>query len=400
MNKSIDDILVDLYELYLSRLMSHNSPYINELRKDAIDKFNTYKLPTKRDESYKYSDISKWFASSINEKSTIKLYNCENLAIEQNKEGVVICDMNTFAVEYKDIFKKYYTKSVEDNSIMMLSRAFATGGKVVYVPAKVVCDSVIKISNNTISGDVSLGERNLFIFERESLAKIHIEHNNDGIANCVYEVFVEAGANVEISEEYYGSKESVLVNTISANLMRDTFYKHISVNLSKGKCRVNQYITLADKNGDASVFGAVMSKGEAHIDNTTLIKHSVENCRSYENFKYVTGDTATSVFCGNVFVAAGANGTQAYQQNNNILLDDNASMYSKPNLEIYADDVKCSHGATVGQLDENALFYMRQRGISLDEAKKLMLKGFIKDIVDKISSQEIVDKISEKLENV
>lgn len=400
MNKSIDEILIGLYQQNLQSLNSHNSSIINDLREQAISKFSSAQLPTTRDEAYKYSNISSWLGTSVKENATIVTDNTSRMTIEQNRSGVVICDINTFAEEYKDIFEKYYAQSDEDSAVSMLSRAFASGGKVVYVPKRAVVEGVIKLCHGTKTGEISLGERNLFIFENDSLAKIHIEHNDNGVANRVCEVFVNNGANIEISEEYYSEKEAILLNTISAKVGRDTFYRHTSINMSLGKSRINEFVTLNDKGADAAVFGAVLSRDNAHIDNTTLIKHAVENCHSYENFKYVTGGTATSVFCGNIYVAAGANGTQAYQQNNNILLGDTANMYSKPNLEIYADDVKCSHGATIGQLDETALFYMRQRGISLDEAKKLMLKGFLKDIVNKISNTEIVEKISERLENV
>ncbi|MEG0500291.1 MAG: Fe-S cluster assembly protein SufD [Rikenellaceae bacterium] len=400
MNKSIDKILVDLFRLNSSRLLSHYSSSINDLREEAIQKFTSEGLPTNNDEAYRYSNVTAWMAAAVKENATIVTDSSSRMAMEQNRTGVVICDLNTFAEEYKEIFDKYYAGSEDENAFMMLSRAFVTGGKVVYVPHCAVVEGVIKLSASTEEGKAVLGERNLFIFENESLAKIHIEHNDNGVVNRVCEIFVNSGANIEISEEYYGSKESLLINTISTKVERDTFYRHTTVNMSLGKSRVTEFVTLDDKGADVALFGAVLSRENAHIDNTTLIRHSVENCKSYENFKYVTADTATSVFCGNIFVAAGANGTQAYQQNNNILLGDTANMYTKPNLEIYADDVKCSHGATVGQLDETALFYMRQRGISMYEAKKLMLRGFLKDIVNKISTPEIVEKISERLENV
>lgn len=400
MSKNINDILNEQYRLTLSRLNGQNPSLMNSMRSEAMMKFNTWLLPTKKDEQYKYSDVSLWLCEKIKADSTLSNTDYSTLPIEQNRAGIVVCDMKTFAEEYKDIFEKYYAKSVEEDSLMMLSRAFASAGRVIYVPRKSVINGVITISDDSTEAEISLGRRDLYIFENESLAKIHIQHNHKGTINRVCEIFIEQGANVEISEEYYGSKESVFINTLYAHVMRDTFYRHISFNMSEGKCRINEYVSLADKGADATILGAVMSRNNAHIDNTTLIRHEVENCKSYENFKYVTGETATSVFSGTVYVAAGADGTQAYQQNNNILLGDNATIHSKPNLEIYADDVKCSHGATVGQLDETALFYMRQRGISIDEAKRLMLKGFLKDIVEKISSPEVVEKISERLENV
>ena len=402
MSKNINDQLVELYSVNCEKLKSHTASFINETRDEAIRKFSEYGLPTKKDENYKYSNISKWVDGKINDVKVNFDFNVvddcsKNIKIEQNSNGVLICDLNTFAAEYSDIFEKYYTKSTEDDSLMMLSRAFASGGRVIYVPRKAVCNELITIESDSCNSELSLGVRDIFIFEKDTLAKIHIIHNQSGVMNRVCEIFVESGANIEISEEIYGTEESIFLNTMSVSQKKDSFYKHVSLNLSEGKVRCSEYVTLGESGAEASIFGAVSAKKSAHIDNQTVVKHMVENCSSYENFKYVANDTATASFVGNVFVAAQANGTKAYQQNNNILLSDTANIYSKPNLEIYADDVKCSHGATVGQLDETAIFYMRQRGIDIIEAKKLLLKGFLKDIVDKISSVDIVDKLSDKL---
>ena len=378
-------------------LKSSTSTLISETRDEAIHKFSEHGLPTRRDENYKYSNINQWISGRIDEKLKFVDDCSKNIEIEQNSNGVLICDINTFATEYPDIFEKFYTKSKEDNSLMMLSRAFASGGRVIYVPRKVICNDLITIDNNTSNGELALGVRDLFIFEKDTLAKIHIINDQSGITNRVCEIFIEQGANIEISEEIYGTEESIFINTMSVFQNKDSFYKHISLNLSLGKVRCNEYITMSESGAEASILGAVAAKNSAHIDNHTVVNHMVNNCSSYENFKCVASDNATSSFIGDVFVAPKADGTKAYQQNNNILLSDTANIYSKPNLEIYADDVKCSHGATVGQLDESAIFYMRQRGIDIDEANKLLLKGFLKDIVDKISDIEIVERLSEKL---
>lgn len=398
MNKNLNEQLVELYSINADRLKSHTSSFINATRDEAIKKFISYRLPTKKDEAYKYSNISSWLESAINSELSLSSNCNDKITMEQMSNGAVVCDINTFATKYSDIFNKYYAKSVEDDSLMMLSRAFVSCGRVIYVPSKTVCNNLINIHIDTSDNEFILGVRNLFIFEKDSLAKIHISHHHKGVMNHVCEVFVEDGANIEISEEYYGNENSVVINTLSVNQKRDSFYKHITVNLSSGKVRCNECISLSERGAEASIYGAVSAKGSAHIDNTTVVKHMVENCHSYENFKYVANDTATAIFAGNIYVAHKANGTQAYQQNNNILLSDTANIYSKPNLEIYADDVKCSHGATVGQLDEAALFYMRQRGIYMEDAKKLLLKGFLKDIVDKISNKELVEEIGVRLE--
>lgn len=397
MVNNIDNLLLEIFDKQKGQLAQTTNGYITEFREGAIDEFACYGLPTKKEEDFKYSDISKWFSEALSAETTIATTPKE-MAIMSREDGVVVCDLNTFAREYNEVFERYYTKSIEDNAMMMLSRAFALSGTVVYVPKNAIAEVVIALSNE-FEG-VNLGERNLLIVERGALAKIHIENNNLGVTNCVTEIFVEDGANVEISQEIYGSEESVWVGTISANVASDAFYKHIVVNMSDGLCRATEYITLDGKGSEASIYGAVFARGNSHIDNTTIINHNVERCRSFEQFKCIAGDKATAVFNGNIYVATGADVTEAYQQNNNIILNEGANVYSKPNLVIHAEDVKCSHGATVGQLDEQALFYMRQRGIPVEVAKMLMLKGYLRDIANKISSSEIVEKISERIDNV
>ncbi len=397
MNIEVNSIIEKIYENELGGITASSNDYINSLRDEAIALFRTYTLPTTKDEDYLYSDIESWFSSKLND--NISVNKCD-LHIRQYTNGVVVCDINTFAKEYEHIFRKYYTKSVEDNSLMMLTRAFASGGSVVYVPSNVMCDEVVYLDFNTPAGSATLGHRNLYIFEKGALAKLHITHNNNGLTNSVTELFLEQGANVELSEEYLGDSDGVYCGTISANLQKDSFYKHIFINKSGGKCRVNESISLLGSGGEASVYGAVMARNSAHIDNYTLIKHQVERCKSFELIKNVASESATVSFNGNIFVAAGANVTEAYQQNNNILLTDEANIYSKPNLEIYADDVKCSHGATVGQLNEDAIFYMKQRGVPREMAQELLLNGFVMDIVNRISNAEVVERLKNSIDNV
>ncbi len=391
MDREVNNIINRLFTATESSLERQSNEHINSLRKEAMDNFQSFRLPTLKDEDYKYSDVESWLLGALNSSAIVT--GDESISLKQYPDGVVVCDINTFAKEYSDIFKKYYTRSVEDNSLMMLTRAFAAKGVVVYVPENVVCDEVISLNLNTAKGDMLLGERNIFIFERGSLAKIDLSRVNNGTNNSVTEIFIEQRANVEFSEELLGDDTSLLIGTLSVNIGRDAFYKHISINRSKGKCRANEVVSLLGNGSEASIYGAVVAGDDAHVDNYTLIKHQVENCRSFEHFKNVARDRAVTVFNGNIYVAAGANATEAYQQNNNILLSDEAAVYTKPNLEIYADDVKCSHGATVGQLSDDALFYMAQRGISSDLAKELLLDGFILEIVDKISTPSIVERL-------
>ncbi|MEG2121849.1 MAG: SufD family Fe-S cluster assembly protein, partial [Rikenellaceae bacterium] len=157
---------------------------------------------------------------------------------------------------------------------------------------------------------------------------------------------------------------------------------------------------MTEEGSSCHLNGVAISREEAHIDNTTTVEHLAERCTSYQLYKNVAADKATAVFGGNIFVAPGAQKTEAYQKNNNILLSDDATIHTKPQLVINADDVKCSHGATVGQLNEEALFYIRQRGISETQAQGLLLTGFIGEVLQKIDEEDLREELTEKLQSL
>ncbi len=398
MIKEVNNKIIEYYNTHLAEMDNSCTEHINMLRREAIANFATYSLPTLKDEEYKYSDIEVWVLEALLRFGAPISKVSKEGQFKQYPDGVVVCDINTFAVQFPDIFKRYYTRSVEDDTLMTLSRAFALDGVVVYVPSRVVCSELIELELE--NSGVTLGERNLLIFERDSLAKIHLTHKGESLTNSVTEIFLEQGANVEMSEEYFGSTSSTRVGTISVSVERGAYYTHISINNAKGRHRVSESVSLRGVGAEAAIYGAVHAEGEAHIDNYTLIKHQVEKCRSFELFKTVAKDNSTAIFNGNIYVAAGADQTEAFQQNNNILLSNEATIYTKPNLEIYADDVKCSHGATVGQLNNDAIFYMEQRGVPRAMAQELLLKGFLMEVVDKISSRSVVDRIKGVEEDV
>jgi len=177
-------------------------------------------------------------------------------------------------------------------------------------------------------------------------------------------------------------------------------FKINTITLSGGLVRNNINITVAGENCETHMNGAVITKDNQHIDNHTFVDHQVANCFSNENYKYVLADKSTGVFNGRVIVQKDAQKINAYQNNGNILLSDQATINSKPELEIYADDVKCSHGSTTGQLDENAIFYLESRGISKEKAKKLLVSAFIGEVIEELDNKDFITFIKSQLEEI
>jgi Fe-S cluster assembly protein SufD len=204
-------------------------------------------------------------------------------------------------------------------------------------------------------------------------------------ATLVYDkIQNEAEANFHISTEEVAQE-------------KNSNFKINTVTLDGTLVRNNINISVNGENCETHMNGVIIAKGNAHVDNHTFVNHKVANCFSNENYKYVMEDKSTGVFNGRVIVQQHAQKINAYQKNGNILLSDFAQIFSKPELEIYADDVKCSHGSTTGQLDENAIFYLQARGISKDKAKKLLVSAFVGEVIEQFSSDAMHDKINQVL---
>ncbi|MEG2947341.1 MAG: Fe-S cluster assembly protein SufD, partial [Bacteroidales bacterium] len=207
------------------------------------------------------------------------------------------------------------------------------------------------------------------------------------------EIFVGEGAYFD----YYELEE----NTIQTKRVASTFVHQDansnvltnSITLTNGVTRNNFYVTFAGEGAESHLSGMAIADGEQHVDNFTFIDHAVPHCHSNELFKYVLNDEAQGSFAGRILVREGADKTEAYQSNKNLCATDKARMFTRPELEIYADDVKCSHGATVGQLDNQALFYLRSRGISEPEARMLLMYAFSSDVLDQIRLEPLKERL-------
>jgi Fe-S cluster assembly protein SufD len=267
----------------------------------------------------------------------------------------------------------------------------------IHISAKTEMQKPLKLVFIT-SGENTMSNPRIFIqVEKNASAKIAMEYRSvesaSSFCNVVTECMVEENARLEIDKIQNENSGTFHISTEQISQEKNSFFQINTMTLDGGLVRNNINISVNGENCETHMNGAIIAKGTTHVDNHTFVDHRVANCFSNENYKYVLEEKATGVFNGRVIVQQHAQKINAYQKNANILLSDFALMNSKPELEIYADDVKCSHGSTTGQLDEDAVFYLQARGISKEKSKKLLVSAFINEITDQFKTAEFQEKI-------
>ena len=321
-------------------------------------------------------------------------------------EGVYAGGLRMFAERYPAIATRYYGKaaSSDKDGIIALNTMLAQDGFVVYVPEGVEVERPIQLVN-ILRGNVDfmVNRRLLIVVGKGAQAKLLVcDHSDESsvrfLASQVCEIFVDDDAVFD----YYDMEESS-ENTakVASVFVRQGARSNVLVNgivLHNGVTRSNYYSTFDGEHAELSLCGMGIVDKEQSVDTYTYIDHAVSHCHSNELFKYVLNDSARGSFCGRILVRHGAQKTEAYQGNKNLCASPLAKMYAKPQLEIYADDVKCSHGATIGQLDQNALFYMRSRGITEAEARMLLMFAFTNDVIEQVRLDALKDRLRQLVE--
>ena len=269
------------------------------------------------------------------------------------------------------------------------------------IAAKTEMETPLKLVLITSGENIICNPRIFIHVEKSAQAKITAQflslNSKDSFCNVVSEFIIEENARLTIDKLQNESEGNFHVSTEQSRQEKNSFFQINTMTLDGGLIRNNINLHVAGENCESHMNGAIIVKGNTHVDNHTFVDHQVANCFSNENYKYVLEDKSTGVFNGRVIVQQHAQKINAYQKNANILLSDFALMNSKPELEIYADDVKCSHGSTTGQLDDDAVFYLQARGISKDKAKKLLVSAFINEITEQFSDDSMKDSIQQIL---
>ena len=354
----------------------------------AVDPYNVFKCDVPGISSYLYFVVNDAFYP---------------VNIERNNslpEGVIIGSLKKAAEEHPELVKKYFGKLSEkqQDGLVAFNGAFAQDGFFMYVPKNVVLDKPVQLINIMRSSvDFMANSHNLIILDEGAGAQLLVcDHTSDDVrflCNRVTEVFV--GENASYEHYKLENVHNKTTNLCTLLVDQDTSSRFLGnvITLHNGLTRNNIEIDLDGEHCETLMCGMALADKNQQIDNFTSVIHNKPNSHSTELFKYVLDDSAKGGFTGKLYVAKDAQKTQAYQTNRNILLKASAKMRTKPQLEIYADDVKCSHGATIGQLDDKAMFYMRQRGIPESEARLLLMYAFTADVIENIRIDALQDRI-------
>lgn len=293
--------------------------------------------------------------------------------------------------------------AIESNELFAaINAAFTTDGLYLHVSAKMQIEPTIEIIHVQSGTGVLSNIRHYFAAEAFSQVKIiqrFISNSNTASFGTVFtSVKVAKNAHVTIDKIQFEKEHDLQFTQEIVDQDQDSTFTINTITLNGAWVRNNLNIAVNGVNCETNLNGAYILKGSQHVDNHTVVDHKVAHCQSNELYKGVMNDSSTAVFNGKVFVRKDAQKINAFQSNGNVLLSKDASVNSKPELEIYADDVKCSHGSTTGQLDEEAVFYLRARGISEASARQLMVGAFIGEVIEKIENEAVVDYIHQLLQ--
>ena len=418
---------IDLFSQCEAMICRHSAEVLNAPRAQAFADFEKLGFPTRKQEKYKYTDVSKLFEPDyglnlnrldipVNPYEVFKcdvpnmstaLYFVVNDAFyrkalpkAQLPEGVLLGSLKELSEQYPALVKQYYGKLADTSKdgVTAFNTTFAQDGFMLYVPKGVVVDKPIQLVN-ILRADVNfmVNRRVLVVLEEGAQARLlicdHAMDNVNFLSTQVIEVFAKENATFDLYELEETHTSTVRFSNLYVNQEADSNVLLNGMTLHNGTTRNTTEVTLAGRGAEINLCGMVIADKNEQVDNHTFIDHKVADCTSKELFKYVLDDQATGAFAGKVLVREGAQHTNSQQTNRNLCATRDAHMYTQPQLEIYADDVKCSHGATVGQLDENALFYMQQRGISLKEARLLLMFAFVNEVIDTIRLDALKDRL-------
>ena len=414
----------DTFLAALSSLQFNEDSYFEGLRKIAQNELNELDFPTSKTEYWKYTRVGKIVNNSYTlgqlEKIDVSDFLIPNLKAHilvvvngyfspelsnfTEVEGITLTSLSAAKKQSFEGVKKQFNQFTQNKKEIFLAfnNAFHTDGIYLEVAKNKIVEKPLHIINITTGNNTVSQSRNLFLANAGSQVKI-IESfvNVDGeknFNNHVSEILIAENAFLEYNKIQDKKETNFSVATEQVYQEANSNFTINTATFNGALVRNNLNIEVDASNCETNLNGLYLGKNKDHIDNHTVVDHKKPHCNSNEIYRGILDDESTGVFNGKVFVRPNAQKTNAFQKNNNILLTDNATVNSKPELEIYADDVKCSHGSTTGQIDEEAIFYLQSRGISKKGALKLMINAFAKDALERISIEPLQAYIDDKVE--
>jgi Fe-S cluster assembly protein SufD len=423
--------LSDLFRDNRSRIEEYSASVLNGFRDEAYDAFQELGIPSNRVEEYKYTNLQPLFSGdfcfSISPKMFTEnvedIFSCDVDSLDsftiflingwyysRNNpsglpKGVRIGSLAQLAKDDPEFFEKYYGKCaphISDGTVAM-NTMFAQDGFFIHIPQGIIVEKTIQVVNILMADEALMTtQRNLIVLEDNSEARVlicdHTLSSNKFVMNSVTEGFVGCDAHLDFYNLQNQHNATTQVAGYYFTQDENSYLSTNNLTLHTGVARNNIELRLAGPHAEGHAYGLFLIDKNQHVDNFSFIDHVVPDCFSNELFKGVLDDHATGAFSGKIMVRPDAQRTNAYQANNNLLLTNDAKMNTKPQLEIYADDVKCSHGATVGQLDEEALFYLRTRGINREESTILLMYAFAYEVIEKIKMKPLREQIRDLVE--
>lgn len=421
-----------LFDGHRELLDSHSAPVINALRENACGFLRRNGLPRKGSENYPHTDLQAILAPDFGlniariplDVNPMDSFRCDvpnmstslfflvndicartRLSLNNLPEGVLAGSLREFALSHPDLVKRYYG-SVADpaNVITALDTMLVQDGFFLYVPRGVKVEKPIQLVSIFQSMTPLMGVRRiLVVLEDDAEATLlicdHTQNPDTDFAGIqTAELILGRNARLGYYEMEESSERTARLSTLYSLQKEGSSLTTDTVTLFNGLSHNEYYCSLREPRAELDLLGLAIEDRVRKVFTHSLISHDAPDCRSNELFKYVADDESEASFAGRILVQPGAFGTEAYQSNRNILASDNAHIYSKPQLEIYNDDVKCSHGTATGKLDENQIFYMRARGIELEDARRMLKQAFMADVIDRVRLESLRDRLHQLVE--
>ncbi|WP_179344504.1 Fe-S cluster assembly protein SufD [Winogradskyella ursingii] len=404
---------------------------VHDIRTEAIKNFEAQGFPTKKQEAWKYTslnsilkhdysvfpknenalefkDIKKYFIHDIDAYKIVFIDGKYSSYLSQTThEGIDVCLMSSALSKpkYRPIIENYFNKIAPKDGLSSLNTAFSAEGAYIHIPKNKLVDKPIQIIHFSTGNEAALmlQPRNLVVVDENSHVQIIERHqsltDNPVLTNSVTEIFADRRAIVDYYKIQNDRQTASLIDNTFVNQKDESIAKVHTFSFGGKLTRNNLNFYQNGERIDSTMKGITIIGDKQHVDHNTLVHHIEPNCESHQDYKGIFNDNSTGVFNGKVVVEKEAQKTNAFQANNNILINDKATINTKPQLEIFADDVKCSHGCTIGQLDESAMFYLRSRGIPEKEARALLMFAFSNNVLDSVTIPEIKQRITKIIAN-
>ncbi|MCF8303379.1 MAG: Fe-S cluster assembly protein SufD [Bacteroidales bacterium] len=426
---SLKDRMISLFEDKKDQIFKNDIKPVSALRNEAFEAFTKMGFPHTKMEKWRSTSLEETLAKDYNfriegaprQTNVEKIFECEipdfdtymvaqlngwyvyrKAPLRTLPNGTIVGSLAQAMQEYPELISKHYGKYADynENGLTALNTAFAQDGIFIYVPDGVEVEKPLQMVN-IIDSDENLfiQSRNLVIMGKNSkLTLLQCDdsvHHRYTFLNALTEVYVDENSTLDHYKLQNKDDSSTLINNVYLHQEANSNVTTNAITLNGGLIRNDTHVTLNGRNCTANVYGLYLVDREQHVDNHVFIDHATPDSYSNEQFKGILDDSSSAVFNGHILVRKDSQHTNAYQNNKNILLTDKATVDTQPFLEIYADDVKCSHGATVGQLDQQAMFYIRSRGISKENARMLLMYAFTAEVVNKISIENLRERIDD-----